>query len=118
MRMMMVRFILEDLTTPVKMRPRMDTLPVKGHFLSMYVPVARVMIRRGKAEGQRDAKRGDGRCRARGIDGKTPSRARREKALLCRDAFARDGNARAGPRRRHAPSIAERGVLKPRPTFL
>jgi hypothetical protein len=23
------------------MRPRMDTLPVKGHFLSMYVPVAR-----------------------------------------------------------------------------
>jgi hypothetical protein len=39
MRMMMVRFILVDLTTPDKMRPRMDTLPVKGHFLSMYVPV-------------------------------------------------------------------------------
>ena len=35
---MMVRFILVDLTTPVMMRPRMDTLPVKGHFLSMYFP--------------------------------------------------------------------------------
>ena len=50
MRMMMVRFILVDLTTPVKMRPRMDTLPVKGHFLSMYVPVARVMIWREESE--------------------------------------------------------------------
>lgn len=78
MRMMMVRFILVDLTTPVKMRPRMDTLPVKGHFLSMYVPVARVMIRRGKAEGQRDAKRGDGRYRARGITEK-PLRAPAER---------------------------------------
>lgn len=29
------RFILRDVTTPVKMRPRMLTLPVKGHFLSM-----------------------------------------------------------------------------------
>ena len=46
----MVRFILVDLTTPVKMRPRMDTLPVKGHFLSMYVPVARVMIWREESE--------------------------------------------------------------------
>jgi hypothetical protein len=33
--MMMVRFIFVDLTTPDKMRPRMETLPVKGHFLSM-----------------------------------------------------------------------------------
>lgn len=33
--MMMVRFILVDFTTPVKIRPRMETLPVKGHFLSM-----------------------------------------------------------------------------------
>ena len=39
MRMMMVRFILVDLTTPVRMRPRIDTLPVNGHFLSMYVPI-------------------------------------------------------------------------------
>ena len=35
MRMMRVRFILWVFTRPVKMRPRMDTLPVKGHFLSM-----------------------------------------------------------------------------------
>lgn len=31
----MVRFILVDLTVPVRIRPRIDTLPVKGHFLSM-----------------------------------------------------------------------------------
>lgn len=31
----MVRFILVDFTTPVKIRPRMETLPVKGHFLSV-----------------------------------------------------------------------------------
>jgi hypothetical protein len=36
---MSVRFILYDFTVPVKMRPRMETLPVNGHFLSMYVPV-------------------------------------------------------------------------------
>lgn len=36
--MMMVRFILVDFTIPVMIRPRMDTLPVKGHFLSTYLP--------------------------------------------------------------------------------
>jgi len=34
----MVRFILVDFTIPVMIRPRMDTLPVKGHFLSTYLP--------------------------------------------------------------------------------
>jgi hypothetical protein len=34
----MVRVILVEVTTPFRMRPRIDTLPVKGHFLSMYVP--------------------------------------------------------------------------------
>jgi hypothetical protein len=34
----MVRVILVETTTPLRMRPRIDTLPVKGHFLSMYVP--------------------------------------------------------------------------------
>ena len=36
--MMIVLFIFVDLTTPDKMRPRMEMLPVNGHFLSMYVP--------------------------------------------------------------------------------
>lgn len=34
----MVLFIFVDLTMPDKIRPRMEMLPVKGHFLSMYVP--------------------------------------------------------------------------------
>ncbi len=33
-----VRVIFVDTTTPLRMRPRMLTLPVKGHFLSMYEP--------------------------------------------------------------------------------
>lgn len=32
--MIMVRVILVDTTFPVKIRPRMETSPVKGHFLS------------------------------------------------------------------------------------
>lgn len=31
---MMVRFILVDTTLPVRIRPRMEMSPVKGHFLS------------------------------------------------------------------------------------
>ncbi len=31
----MVRVILVDTTLPVRMRPRMETSPVKGHFLSV-----------------------------------------------------------------------------------
>jgi hypothetical protein len=34
-RMMMVLVILVEWTTPVRMRPRIETSPVKGHFLSM-----------------------------------------------------------------------------------
>lgn len=34
-RMMMVRFILVETTLPVRMRPRIETRPVNGHFLSM-----------------------------------------------------------------------------------
>jgi hypothetical protein len=30
-----VRCILVDMTVPVRIRPRMETMPVKGHFLSM-----------------------------------------------------------------------------------
>merc|ERR1712002_176368 len=37
-RITIVRFIFIDFTIPVRMRPRMLTLPVNGHFLSMYVP--------------------------------------------------------------------------------
>lgn len=33
--MMMVRFILVETTLPVRMRPRIETRPVNGHFLSM-----------------------------------------------------------------------------------
>ena len=29
--MIMVRFILVDMTTPVRIRPRMEMSPVKGH---------------------------------------------------------------------------------------
>lgn len=36
--MMSVRVILVDTTMPLRMRPRIETLPVKGHFLSTYVP--------------------------------------------------------------------------------
>jgi hypothetical protein len=36
--MMIVRVILVVWTTPVKMRPLIDTFPVNGHFLSTYVP--------------------------------------------------------------------------------
>lgn len=36
--MIIVLFIFILATTPVKIRPRMLTLPVNGHFLSMYVP--------------------------------------------------------------------------------
>ena len=38
--MMIVRVILVDTTRPLRMRPRMETSPVKGHFLS----TARVRI--------------------------------------------------------------------------
>ena len=34
----MVRVILVLITTPVKIRPLIETVPVNGHFLSMYVP--------------------------------------------------------------------------------
>merc|ERR1719440_718787 len=34
----MVRFIFVEMTMPLRMRPRIDTLPVKGHFLSTYEP--------------------------------------------------------------------------------
>merc|ERR1712168_1456916 len=34
----MVRFIFIDFTIPVRILPRILTLPVNGHFLSMYVP--------------------------------------------------------------------------------
>lgn len=34
-RMIMVRFILVETTLPVRMRPRIETRPVNGHFLSM-----------------------------------------------------------------------------------
>lgn len=37
LRMTMVRSILAETTFPVRIRPRMETSPVKGHFLSMYV---------------------------------------------------------------------------------
>jgi hypothetical protein len=33
--MMMVRCILVETTVPVKMRPRIETIPVNGHFLSV-----------------------------------------------------------------------------------
>ena len=33
----MVRSILVEMTNPYKTRPRIDTLPVKGHFLSSRV---------------------------------------------------------------------------------
>ena len=33
-----VRCILVETTVPVKIRPRIETIPVKGHFLSMYEP--------------------------------------------------------------------------------
>jgi hypothetical protein len=39
--MMIVRVILVEMTFPVKIRPRIETLPVKGHFLSAYIGVAR-----------------------------------------------------------------------------
>ena len=41
---MMVLFILVDLTVPDKIRPRMEMLPVKGHFLSMYVPISSSVV--------------------------------------------------------------------------
>jgi len=79
MRMMMVRFILVDLTTPDKMRPRMDTLPVKGHFLSMYVPdfvFARVTMtyrRKSTRSATMCAKGGNGADGAPRGDEKNPS---------------------------------------------
>merc|ERR1719276_31837 len=36
--MVSVRFIFMLLMVPLKRRPRIATSPVKGHFLSMYVP--------------------------------------------------------------------------------
>lgn len=33
--MMMVRCILVETTVPVRIRPRIETRPVKGHFLSV-----------------------------------------------------------------------------------
>lgn len=35
--MIIVRFILVDITLPVRMRPRIEMSPVKGHFLSGWV---------------------------------------------------------------------------------
>lgn len=35
--MMMVRCILVETTVPVRIRPRMETRPVKGHFLSVVI---------------------------------------------------------------------------------
>ena len=36
---MTVRVIFVDTTLPARIRPRMETLPVKGHFLSVYAHV-------------------------------------------------------------------------------
>lgn len=88
MRMMMVRFILVDLTTPDKMRPRMDTLPVKGHFLSMYVPVffyiavTMTYRRKSKRSATMCAKGGNGAHNAHN-EGmrKTPPRSLRESPI-------------------------------------
>jgi hypothetical protein len=38
-----IRCILVVCTTPVRIRPRMETIPVKGHFLSMYEPSMAVL---------------------------------------------------------------------------
>lgn len=35
----MVRVIFVDTTLPVRMRPRMETSPVKGHFLSVTIQI-------------------------------------------------------------------------------
>lgn len=35
----MVLRIFVDFTMPVRIRPRIETSPVNGHFLSMYVPL-------------------------------------------------------------------------------
>lgn len=40
----MVRSILTDTTLPVRIRPRMETSPVKGHFLSGWQSVNRAFM--------------------------------------------------------------------------
>ena len=41
---MMVLFIFVDFTMPDKIRPRIEMLPVNGHFLSTYVPANAVLL--------------------------------------------------------------------------
>jgi hypothetical protein len=36
---------------PLRMRPRIETLPVKGHFLSMYVPYNERSVESGGGTG-------------------------------------------------------------------
>jgi len=40
--MIIVRVILVDTTRPVRMRPRIETSPANGHFLSTFIVRSRV----------------------------------------------------------------------------
>lgn len=42
--MMIVRVILVETTRPVRMRPRIETSPVNGHFLSAFIVRSRVGV--------------------------------------------------------------------------
>lgn len=111
-RTMMVRCILVDTTVPVRIRPRMETRPVKGHFLS--------------------AKRSRGQqsfppWRSLPLSSAMAQPSRRRGLLSMRP---NRGAVRRGNRRRQAgcgcllhvpmywPSMAVLGVRKPRPTSL
>lgn len=58
--MMIVRVILVDTTRPVRIRPRIETSPVNGHFLSAFI----VRFRLGGWDDRRtDVMSIDGLCR-------------------------------------------------------
>ena len=57
----MVFLIFVDFTVPAMIRPRMDTLPVNGHFLSTYVP-AHTMFKQPCPGSNRDDSPCDNGC--------------------------------------------------------
>ena len=112
-----MRAILVETTTPLRIRPRMLTLPVHGHFLSMYVPCAAA----GGAAAAGVGKRRGGRKQvtptpaiAGAAFGGQMQSEHGLRALLehARGASAR-GEVRLAPKRT---LIASTGVLMPRPT--
>ena len=95
--MMMVRCILVETTVPVRIRPRIETMPVKGHFLSAEI-TSQPLLQPSLPAPRKFLLVGETSWSSREID-RLGARVLRHVPM-------------------YAPEIAVFGVLKPRPTSL